>query len=64
MPAVASQATDGVIVTRADRRGSTAGTVVRAWMPAASLVRDDAKSAPRSPGTISTRGLTRQTRSA
>src|SRR5271169_1251936 len=63
-PKVESHATEGVTVTRAESRGSTAGTVVVAFAPEGPLARVDSKTSKRTPGTISTRGAMCQTVSA
>src|SRR5450432_74478 len=63
-PNVESHATAGVRATRTASRGSNAGTVVVASVPEGPLARLDAKTSTRAPGTISTRGATRQTTSA
>ena len=56
MPKVESHASDGAIVTRADSRGSNAGTVVRSSVAApGALARDEANRSKRTPGVSSTR---------
>ena len=63
MPAVVIEAKRGVIVIRAERRGSNAGTAVLDGSPSGVLARFESKIPTRAPGTISTRGATCQTTS-